>query len=201
MGALLSIPLAGGLTTIGSSCLAGLAFCFTSTAGSLKVNNSDLRSAANHSTQHQCSASHVIVTRLSQRVLVSLYISSCTHVYITLTYKITVYFSLQLHACMGHAFAFCHKPDWEVELWLYQDGLWRRKMLWGLGCMPLHQSKFSKLSKTLFYRFTVFVLLFPYSMCYSELPLSEWKILGTKGLLYRMGTSYLLLSFKCLSIF
>ena len=35
MGALLSIPLAGGLTTIGSSCLAGLAFCFTSTAGTL----------------------------------------------------------------------------------------------------------------------------------------------------------------------
>ena len=33
MGALLSIPLAGGLATIGSSCLAGLAFCFTSTAG------------------------------------------------------------------------------------------------------------------------------------------------------------------------
>ncbi|PAV16116.1 TMS membrane tumor differentially [Pyrrhoderma noxium] len=35
MGALLSIPLAGGLTTIGSSCLAGLTFCFTSTAASM----------------------------------------------------------------------------------------------------------------------------------------------------------------------
>ncbi|KLO17246.1 TMS membrane protein tumor differentially expressed protein [Schizopora paradoxa] len=35
MGALLSIPLAGGLTTIGTSCLAGLAFCFTSTAASM----------------------------------------------------------------------------------------------------------------------------------------------------------------------
>lgn len=35
MGVLLSIPLAGGLTTIGTSCLAGLAFCFTSTAGAI----------------------------------------------------------------------------------------------------------------------------------------------------------------------
>lgn len=33
MGALLSIPLAGVFGTVGSSCLAGLAFCFTSTAG------------------------------------------------------------------------------------------------------------------------------------------------------------------------
>ncbi|EJD06716.1 TMS membrane protein/tumor differentially expressed protein [Fomitiporia mediterranea MF3/22] len=35
MGALLSIPLAGGLMTVGTSCLAGLAFCFTSTAASM----------------------------------------------------------------------------------------------------------------------------------------------------------------------
>ncbi|KAI5122556.1 hypothetical protein M0805_005283 [Coniferiporia weirii] len=35
MGALISIPLAGGLATIGTSCLAGLAFCFTSTAASM----------------------------------------------------------------------------------------------------------------------------------------------------------------------
>ena len=33
MGLLLSLPLAGGLGTIASSCLAGIAFCFTSTAG------------------------------------------------------------------------------------------------------------------------------------------------------------------------
>ena len=33
MGLLLSLPLAGGLSTIATSCLAGLAFCFTSTAG------------------------------------------------------------------------------------------------------------------------------------------------------------------------
>ena len=33
MGLLLSLPLAGVLGTVGSSCLAGLAFCFTSTAG------------------------------------------------------------------------------------------------------------------------------------------------------------------------
>jgi hypothetical protein len=33
MGVLLSLPLAGGLSTIATSCLAGLAFCFTSTAG------------------------------------------------------------------------------------------------------------------------------------------------------------------------
>jgi hypothetical protein len=33
MGLLLSLPLAGVLGTVGSSCLAGLAFCCTSTAG------------------------------------------------------------------------------------------------------------------------------------------------------------------------
>jgi hypothetical protein len=33
MGILFSLPLAGVLGTVGSSCLAGLAFCFTSTAG------------------------------------------------------------------------------------------------------------------------------------------------------------------------
>lgn len=33
MGMLLSIPLAGVFGTVASSCLAGLAFCFTSTAG------------------------------------------------------------------------------------------------------------------------------------------------------------------------
>ncbi|KZV65517.1 TMS membrane protein/tumor differentially expressed protein [Peniophora sp. CONT] len=35
MGLLFSIPLAGVLGTVGSSCLAGLAFCFTSTAASM----------------------------------------------------------------------------------------------------------------------------------------------------------------------
>jgi hypothetical protein len=33
MGILFSIPLAGTLGTIAASCLGGLAFCFTSTAG------------------------------------------------------------------------------------------------------------------------------------------------------------------------
>lgn len=33
MGLLLSLPLAGPLGTIATSCLGGLAFCFTSTAG------------------------------------------------------------------------------------------------------------------------------------------------------------------------
>lgn len=33
MGLLFSIPLAGSLGTIATSCLGGLAFCFTSTAG------------------------------------------------------------------------------------------------------------------------------------------------------------------------
>ncbi|KAJ7903625.1 serine incorporator/TMS membrane protein [Mycena olivaceomarginata] len=35
MGLLLSLPLAGGLGTVASSCLAGIAFCFTSTAASM----------------------------------------------------------------------------------------------------------------------------------------------------------------------
>ena len=37
MGVLLSLPLAGGLSTIATSCLAGLAFCFTSTAGQSQI--------------------------------------------------------------------------------------------------------------------------------------------------------------------
>ncbi|PFH52891.1 hypothetical protein AMATHDRAFT_55722 [Amanita thiersii Skay4041] len=35
MGLLLSLPLAGGITSIAASCLAGIAFCFTSTAASM----------------------------------------------------------------------------------------------------------------------------------------------------------------------
>ncbi|KAI0925844.1 hypothetical protein AcV5_008465 [Taiwanofungus camphoratus] len=35
MGALLSVPLAGVFGTVGSSCIAGIAFCFTSTAASM----------------------------------------------------------------------------------------------------------------------------------------------------------------------
>ncbi|KAF5342041.1 hypothetical protein D9611_001784 [Ephemerocybe angulata] len=35
MGILMSLPIAGGLTTIATSCLAGVAFCFTSTAASM----------------------------------------------------------------------------------------------------------------------------------------------------------------------
>ncbi|KAL5526630.1 TMS1 [Sanghuangporus sanghuang] len=35
MGALISLPFTGGITAIASSCLAGLAFCFTSTAASM----------------------------------------------------------------------------------------------------------------------------------------------------------------------
>ena len=34
MGLLMSLPLVGGLASVATSCLAGLAFCFTSNAGS-----------------------------------------------------------------------------------------------------------------------------------------------------------------------
>jgi len=43
MGLLLSLPFAGVLGTIGSSCLAGLAFCFTSTAGVFAFGRAFLR--------------------------------------------------------------------------------------------------------------------------------------------------------------
>jgi hypothetical protein len=53
MGLLLSLPLAGVMGTVASSCLAGLAFCFTSTAGrssrSLMYLPSDLLPSRNYS--------------------------------------------------------------------------------------------------------------------------------------------------------
>ncbi|KAI0046566.1 TMS membrane protein/tumor differentially expressed protein [Auriscalpium vulgare] len=45
MGLLMSLPLAGALGTIGSSCLAGLAFCFTSTAASMFVKSCNCNSS------------------------------------------------------------------------------------------------------------------------------------------------------------
>ena len=39
MGLLFSLPLAGSLGTIATSCLGGLAFCFTSTAGEYYSNH------------------------------------------------------------------------------------------------------------------------------------------------------------------
>jgi len=60
MGLLMSLPLAGGLTSIATSCLAGLAFFCTSTAGAfLKILF--LYYGAD-TPQLRCSSSLVIVT-------------------------------------------------------------------------------------------------------------------------------------------
>ncbi|KAF8150591.1 serine incorporator/TMS membrane protein [Crassisporium funariophilum] len=45
MGLLLSLPLAGGLTSVAGSCLAGLAFCFTSTAASMLFKSCNCNSS------------------------------------------------------------------------------------------------------------------------------------------------------------
>ncbi|KAI0303642.1 serine incorporator/TMS membrane protein [Multifurca ochricompacta] len=45
MGLLLSLPITGVLGTVGSSCLAGLAFCFTSTAASMFVKSCNCNSS------------------------------------------------------------------------------------------------------------------------------------------------------------
>ena len=45
MGLLLSLPIAGGLSTIASSCLAGAAFCCTSTAASMLFKSCNCNSS------------------------------------------------------------------------------------------------------------------------------------------------------------
>ncbi|KAJ7582460.1 serine incorporator/TMS membrane protein [Mycena floridula] len=45
MGLLLSLPLAGGLSSIATSCFAGIAFCFTSTAASMFVKSCNCNSS------------------------------------------------------------------------------------------------------------------------------------------------------------
>ena len=73
MGLLLSLPLAGGLSTIATSCLAGLAFCFTSTAG-----QSQTIPVLNHKLTHErpqllCFSNHVTATPPLQLALDLLY--------------------------------------------------------------------------------------------------------------------------------
>ncbi|KAJ7650425.1 serine incorporator/TMS membrane protein [Roridomyces roridus] len=58
MGLLLSLPLAGGLTTIGTSCAAGLAFCCTSTAASMFFKS--------------CNCNSSIATRIGFAIIFSL---------------------------------------------------------------------------------------------------------------------------------
>ena len=77
MGVLLSLPFAGGLSTIATSCLAGLAFCFTSTAGQsqiVPILNSRL---AHKQPQLQCFLNLVTAIPPLQLVLDLLYDISC----------------------------------------------------------------------------------------------------------------------------
>ena len=70
MGALLTIPFAGVFGTVASSCLAGLAFCFTSTAGQSDLVRSPWKRPVIHvRKQRPCSASHVTATHLLQLAL------------------------------------------------------------------------------------------------------------------------------------
>lgn len=77
MGVLFSLPLAGGLSTIATSCLAGLAFCFTSTAGQFQmvpILNSKL---AHKHPQLLCFLNLVTAIPPLQLVLDLLYDISC----------------------------------------------------------------------------------------------------------------------------
>jgi len=70
MGVLLSLPLAGGLTTIGSSCLAGLAFCCTSTAGSFRCPSLHTNKAQYNNTPNSVDVLQIMQLQL-------LYCNSC----------------------------------------------------------------------------------------------------------------------------
>lgn len=69
MGLLLSLPIAGGLTTIATSCIGGIAFCFTSTAG-MDISIFSLYSLMH--PQLPCFSSHVTATLLLRLELASL---------------------------------------------------------------------------------------------------------------------------------
>jgi len=75
MGLLLSLPLAGGLGTVATSCLAGLAFCFTSTAGQSQTVL--IVKLAHERPQLPCFLSHVTAIPPLQLVLDLLYGISC----------------------------------------------------------------------------------------------------------------------------
>ena len=68
MGVLFSIPLAGVAGSVASSCLAGLAFCFTSTAG-MCSGRADEAILNLSSAKRPCSSSRVIAIHRLRRAL------------------------------------------------------------------------------------------------------------------------------------
>jgi hypothetical protein len=121
MGVLLSLPLAGSLGTIASSCLGGIAFCFASTTGELE-GRMCFCPYSNICMQRPCFSSHATATPLLQLVLDSRYvISSGVSVGSILDNLDDI--CLELYAGLAHEDAVCHTTDREMELRLYQDGL------------------------------------------------------------------------------
>lgn len=103
MGLLFSLPFAGVLGTVGSSCIAGLAFCFTSTAGLYFLSSRVvpfqpcyLEITASMFFK-SCNCNSSIATRIGFAV------RACYNVpYCPFSYSVSADICTELHACMAH---------------------------------------------------------------------------------------------------
>jgi hypothetical protein len=131
MGLLLSLPIAGGLSSIATSCFAGLAFFCTSTAGSRLAHISV--TLTHPIPQHLCSSSPAIATLRSQLVSDLLYVLMAAldlrtqNAYTNLVDHLFA----QFYSRMDHEDGLCHKAHRKMELRLHSNGLRRRQMLRG----------------------------------------------------------------------
>lgn len=131
MGILFSIPLAGALGTVASSCLAGFAFCFTSTAGEychiydFQLLNANFLCEASMFFK-SCNCNSSIATRVGFAVRLKL-LSQCSFggSLICLTDNLL----FELDARMVDEDPARHQADREMESRLLGDGLCWRQML------------------------------------------------------------------------
>jgi hypothetical protein len=119
MGLLMSLPLAGGLASIATSCIAGLAFCFTSNAGQF-LSIKQLFSIWLTIAQPRFSSNLAIAIRLLQPVLDLQYVSFLFFESLSLIFFATLdYLLAQFYSCLDHEDGHGHKAHPEVEFRLH----------------------------------------------------------------------------------
>ena len=199
MGLLMSLPIAGGLSSIATSCIAGLAFCCTSTAGIYFAQYQRVWLMPSRSIY----VLQVLQLQLFDRyscwicrtcLLQSLgYTQPCLPGYVD-------HILAQFYSCLDHEDRLCCQAHWEMELRLHSNGLCRRQMLWGFICAfyLIRAVRNLKANWRQRSRFIESVLHWHYSTYFSALSSSESRIRGTNGQQYRMGT--LLCPKKCMTI-
>ena len=129
MGILFSIPLAGTLGTIATSCIGGLAFCCTSTAGQFvalrrMVTLTESRGSIASMFCKSCNCNSSIATRIGFAASPR-NISPCTQSNNLGLDRIHTQFPFG----MAHEDTVRHTQNRGMELRLHQDGLRRRQVL------------------------------------------------------------------------